>query len=61
MATATQEKAALDIDAHAEKIDELHQTLAATPGCDTEKLQRAVDKYKAAHQAFRDDALGCMN
>jgi hypothetical protein len=58
---AGQENAKAAIDAHGRSIDALHQRLAATPGVDTQRLQRAVDKYKAAHQVFHDDALGCMN
>jgi hypothetical protein len=30
------------------------------PGCDKARLSRAVGKYKAAAQAFHDDALGCV-
>jgi hypothetical protein len=48
------------LDAHGRSIDELHRKLAALPGCDKERLSRAVDKYKAANQAFHDDALGCV-
>lgn len=61
MANAMQEQAARSLDAHAQSIDELHRQLAASPGVDRDRLQKAVDKYKAAHQAFHDDALGCMN
>jgi len=61
MASAMHDQAASSLDAHAQSIDELHRKLAATPGVDTERLQKAADKYKAAHQQFRDDALGCMN
>jgi hypothetical protein len=61
MASATQEQAAQHLNAHAQSIDELHRKLAATPGADKERLQKAVDKYKAAHKQFHDDALGCMN
>jgi hypothetical protein len=61
MTSAIQDQAAGSLDAHGQSIDELHRKLAATPGVDKEKLQKAVDKYKAAHQQFRDDALGCMN
>lgn len=61
MASAIQDQAARSIDAHAQTIDELHHKLAQTPGVDKERLQKATDKYKAAHQQFRDDALGCMN
>ncbi len=49
------------LEAHNRSIDELHQKLAATPGCDKERLARAVTKYKAAHQAFQDDALECVH
>ncbi len=48
------------LDAHARSIDELHQKLAAMPGCDTDRLARATQQYKAAHQVFHDDALGCV-
>jgi hypothetical protein len=48
------------LNAHGKSIDDLHHKLAAMPGCDRERLGRAVDKYKAAHQAFHDDALGCV-
>jgi hypothetical protein len=47
--------------AHAKSIDALHEKLAATAGVDKAKLAQAVSKYKAAHQTFEDDALGCMN
>jgi hypothetical protein len=60
MASA-REQAAADLDAHGRAIDQLHHKLAAQPGVDKERLQKAVGKYKAAHQAFCDDALGCMN
>ncbi|HME81121.1 MAG TPA: hypothetical protein VKF82_03480 [Candidatus Eremiobacteraceae bacterium] len=49
------------LDAHAKQIDELHKKLDAAVGVDKEKLQKAVDKFKAAHKQFRDDALACMN
>jgi hypothetical protein len=61
MASATQDQAARTLDAHAKSIDELHSKLAETVGVDKERLQKAVDKLKAAHKQFRDDALGCMN
>jgi hypothetical protein len=61
MASATRDQAAGNLDAHAHHIDELHRKLAATPGVDAQRLQTAVDKYKAAYNQFRDDALGCMN
>jgi hypothetical protein len=48
------------LEAHARGIDELHRKLAALPGCDQQRLAAAVAKYKAAHQAFHDDALGCV-
>jgi hypothetical protein len=50
-----------DLDAHGRSIDDLHHKLAATPGIDRDRLKAAVDKYKGAHTAFCDDALGCMN
>ncbi len=46
--------------AHGRTIDELHNKLAALPGCDKDRLNAAVQKYKAAHQAFHDDALACI-
>jgi len=55
------EQAAADLDAHGRAIDDLHRKLAAHPGVDKERLQKAVAQYKASHQAFADDALGCMN
>ncbi len=58
--TDAKSDAAEALEAHGRSIDELHQKLAATPGCDKERLARAVTKYKAAHQAFHDDALGCV-
>jgi len=48
------------LNAHAQSIDELHQKLAALPGCDKQRLANAVQKLKAAHQVFHDDALGCV-
>jgi hypothetical protein len=60
MASA-REQAAADLAAHGRSIDDLHQKLAAHPGVDTERLKKAVGTYKSAHQAFSDDALGCMN
>lgn len=48
------------LEAHERSIDELHKRLAATPGINKERLAKAVDKYKAAHKAFHDDALGCV-
>lgn len=61
MANAIKDEAARSLDSHARSIDALHDKLAATPGVDKDRLQDAVDKYKAAHQAFHDDALECMN
>lgn len=60
MATA-REQAAADLDAHGRAIDHLHDKLAAQPGVDKERLQNAVGKFKAAHQVFTNDVLGCMN
>jgi hypothetical protein len=48
------------LENHGRSIDELHHKLEATPGCDKDRLARAVGKYKAAHQTFHDDALGCV-
>jgi hypothetical protein len=59
--TSAKDQAASTLDAHAGAIDELHRKLAALPNVDKQRLQGAVDKYKAAHQQFCDDALGCMN
>ncbi|MBV9719411.1 MAG: hypothetical protein JOZ77_08825 [Candidatus Eremiobacteraeota bacterium] len=53
--------AAQAIDAHGRSIDDLHAKLAAMPGCAKERLAQAVGKYKAAHQAFQDDALECVS
>jgi hypothetical protein len=52
--------AAAALEAHKRSIDDLHQKLMAMPGCDKARLSRAVGKYKAAAQAFHDDALGCV-
>ncbi len=48
------------LDEHGKSIETLHEKLASIAGCDRERLAKAVDKYKAAHQAFHDDALGCV-
>lgn len=48
------------LDAHARSIDELHRKIASLPGCNKDRLAHAVEKYKAAHQTFTDDALGCV-
>lgn len=61
MDSTSHDRAAGHIDAQARSIDDLHQKLAALPGAANEPLQTAVDKYKAAHQQFRDDALECMH
>ena len=61
MTSATQSQVTQTIDDHGKTIDDLHNKLAATPGVDKGKLQKAVDDYKKAHDKFRDDALGCMN
>lgn len=45
---------------HLHAIDSLQQKLAAMPGCDKDRLARAVAKYKTAHQTFQDDALECV-
>jgi hypothetical protein len=61
MAEAQKEEARRALEAHGSSIDALHQKLAAAPGVDKDRLQKAVGDYKKAHQAFTDDALGCMN
>lgn len=61
MVNATKDDATHSIDDHARTIDALHEKLAATPGVDRERLNRAVEKLKTAHKTFRDDALECMN
>lgn len=61
MASASHDEAAHHLDAHGHAIDDLHHRLAATPGADKERLQKAVDKYKGAYRQFCDDAQGCMN
>jgi hypothetical protein len=61
MASPAQDQAARHVDAHGQSIDELHRKLTAIAGADKDRLQKAVDKLKAAHKQFRDDALGCMN
>jgi hypothetical protein len=48
------------LETHARSIDDLHRKLAALPGCDQQRLAHAVEKYKAAHKVFQDDALGCV-
>jgi hypothetical protein len=53
-------EAAAALSAHAQTIDELHAKIAALPGCNTERLTIAVQKYKTAHQVFEDDALACV-
>lgn len=61
MAELQKEDARRALDAHGSAIDALHQKLAAVPGVDKDRLQKAVSDYKKAHQAFTEDALGCMN
>jgi hypothetical protein len=61
MASAAHDQAAHSLEAHERSIDDLHRKLAALPGADKDRLEKAVHKYKAAHKEFRDDALGCMN
>jgi hypothetical protein len=58
---SSHEQASVSLESHARSIDDLHRKLAALPGANAQKLQAAVDKYKAAHQQFCNDALGCMN
>ena len=43
MASAMKDEAARSLDAHARSIDALHQKLAAVPGVDKDRLQKAVD------------------
>lgn len=61
MSDAHKDAARQALEAHGNSIDALHQQLASKPGVDKARLQNAVDKYKGAHQAFTEDALGCMN
>jgi hypothetical protein len=49
------------MEAHARSIDELHEKLKAVPGCDHQRLAAAVSRYKAANQAFEDDAKVCIS
>jgi hypothetical protein len=48
------------LEEHGRKIDELRDKLASVHRCDKDKLSRAVEKYKAAHKTFHDDALACV-
>jgi hypothetical protein len=59
--SASTDEAKRQLDAHGQTLDTLHQKLAALPGADTAKLAQATAKYKAAHQAYHDDALDCMH
>jgi len=61
MPDALKDQARQALEAHGNAIDALHQKLASAPGVDKERLQTAVRNYKNAHQAFTEDALGCMN
>ena len=61
MPTDSRDQVTRSLDAQGQSIDALHHQLASTPGVDKDRLQNAVDRYKAAHQQFCDDALGCMN
>ena len=61
MASADRDQADGHLHAFEHTIDELHRKLAASAGVDKDRLQKAVDKYKAAHKQFHDDALACMN
>jgi hypothetical protein len=60
MSTA-HDHAAATIDHLGKSIDDMHHQLASQAGADKERLQKAVEKFKAAHAQFRNDALGCMN
>lgn len=48
------------LEEHRRSIDEVHRKLTSMPGCDKERLARAVEKYKTATQTFHDDALACV-
>ena len=48
------------LEAHKQSFEALHQKIAAMPGCNRERLAQAVQKFKAAHQAFADDAQACV-
>lgn len=61
MASTMKDQIAQALEAHGKTIDDLHRKLSETVGVDKAKLQAAVDKLKAAHKQFRDDALACMN
>jgi len=58
---SSSDEAKQSLNEHAKAIDSLHHKLAALPGASKDRLQHAVDKYKAAHQKFHDDALECIN
>jgi SOS response regulatory protein OraA/RecX len=46
------------VEDHGRSIDELHRKLAALPGCDKDRVAKAIEKVKAAHQVFVEDAQG---
>ncbi len=59
--SSAHDQASAELHAHGHAIDELHRKLAAMAGVDKARLHKAVEKFKAAHKQFIDDALGCMN
>ncbi len=61
MASTMHDEVTRLLDAQAKSIDDLHQKLSAAVGANKEKLQAAVEKYKAAHKQFHDDAQEFMN
>jgi hypothetical protein len=48
------------LEAHGRSIDALHEKLVAMVGTNKARLAQSVDKYKAAHQSFQDDALAMI-
>ncbi|HYL27735.1 MAG TPA: hypothetical protein VEW74_07855 [Candidatus Nitrosotalea sp.] len=48
------------MERHRHEIDELHDKLSAMAHCDKAKLSKAVEKLKAAHATFEDDAQECV-
>ena len=58
---STRDDVKADLDAIGHSIERLHNKISAAADVDKDRLHKAVDKFKAAHQQFRDDALGCMN
>ena len=58
--TDAKSEVAQALEAHKRSLDELHHKIAAIPGCDKERLAHAVERFKAAHQTFADDAQACV-